>query len=700
MHMTKKEIFSIPNIMGYFRLILAPVYLVLYFHAKDTRGYMLAAAVLAVSALTDMLDGKIARRFNMVTELGKILDPVADKVTHGAVALSLSFRFPLMCYVLILFLVKETFMGVMGLYVMKRRGRMMDGAQWYGKLCTAVLFVLLLALLLNMNISWFRAGLLCVLCIAVMLFSLGCYVVFYARLLRGVPPEKNKISIRRTAVTAALSLAVLLVYDVSAALIAYGRQPELSLEQKKRIEEEFADWNGDAAYAESGTFADHGDAGGTAADRSADTSVSPTGEYAAVIEDNGQALLERVRLIGEAKERVILSTFDFHSDSSGRVMIGALLDAAERDVQVQVLVDGFDYWISMEWNPYFYALASHKNVEVRVYNRVSPLAPWRSMGRLHDKYLIADDDAYLLGGRNTYDYFLGDTAGHRNYDRDMLVQCREAGQDSSLARLKEYFEGVWNGGQCRTVHDRAGLADRLCVRRARETIDEDYARYIAEQGERLTEEDFATEVYPVERIALISNPIHTGVKEPLAWHALMTMMSQAKERVKIHTPYIICNEMMYDSLTELCGLVPNVLLMTNSVANNGNPFGASDYAANKQKILDTGLEVWEYEGGYSYHGKSILIDDDISIVGSFNMDMRSVYLDTELMLVIKSEEINRQLGGEMERYERAARCALTTGTGENAYENPYGVVPVTLTPKRKLRIWLVHTFGSWARFLF
>ncbi len=681
-------------------MILVPVYLVLYFHAKDTRGYMLAAAVLAVSALTDMLDGKIARRFNMVTSLGKILDPVADKVTHGAVALSLSFRFPLMCYVLILFLVKETFMGVMGLYVMKRRGRMMDGAQWYGKLCTAVLFVLLLVLLLNMNISWFQAGLLCVLCIAVMLFSLGCYVVFYARLLRGVPPEKNKISMRRTAVTAALLLVVLLVYDVSAALIAYSRQPGLSLEQKKRIEEEFADWGGDAAYAESGTSADHGDAGGTAADWSADTSVSPTGEYAAVIEDNGQALLERVRLIGKAKERVILSTFDFHSDSSGRVMIGALLEAAERDVQIQVLVDGFDYWISMEWNPYFYALASHKNVEVRVYNRVSPLAPWRSMGRLHDKYLIADDDAYLLGGRNTYDYFLGDTAGHRNYDRDMLVQCREAGRDSSLARLKEYFEGVWNGGQCRTVHDRAELADRLCVRRARETIDKDYARYIAEQGERLTGEGCAAEVYPVERIALISNPTHTGVKEPLAWHALMTMMSQAKERVKIHTPYIICNGMMYDSLTELCGLVPNVLLMTNSVANNGNPFGASDYAANKQKILDTGLEVWEYEGGYSYHGKSILIDDDISIVGSFNMDMRSVYLDTELMLVIKSEEINRQLDGEMERYERAARRALTTGTGENAYENPYGIVPVTLTPKRKLRIWLVHTFGSWARFLF
>ncbi len=68
--------------------------------------------------------------------------------------------------------------------------------------------------------------------------------------------------------------------------------------------------------------------------------------------------------------------------------------------------------------------------------------------------------------------------------------------------------------------------------------------------------------------------------------------------------------------------------MTNSVANNGNPFGSADYQKNRDRISSTGVTIWEYEGGYSYHGKSILIDDDISIIGSFNMDMRSVYLDT------------------------------------------------------------------------
>ena len=97
-------------------------------------------------------------------------------------------------------------------------------------------------------------------------------------------------------------------------------------------------------------------------------------------------------------------------------------------------------------------------------------------------------------------------------------------------------------------------------------------------------------------------------------------MKSADAKVKIHTPYIICNDYMYEGLTEVCDKVENVSLMTNSIGNNGNPFGSADYYVNKDKILNTGLEVWEYEGGYSYHGKSILIDDNISVIGSFNVD--------------------------------------------------------------------------------
>lgn len=134
----------------------------------------------------------------------------------------------------------------------------------------------------------------------------------------------------------------------------------------------------------------------------------------------------------------------------------------------------------------------------------------------------------------------------------------------------------------------------------------------------------------------------------------------------------------------------------NSVANNGNPFGTADYQKNRDKIRSTSVTIWEYEGGYSYHGKSILIDDDISIIGSFNMDMRSVYLDTELMLVIRSKEINAQLESAMMKYEQGARQVLADGQ----YANPYHVEPIALTPKRRRRVFVVRYLLGWLRFLF
>ena len=120
-------------------------------------------------------------------------------------------------------------------------------------------------------------------------------------------------------------------------------------------------------------------------------------ERAVIIEKNPEALLQRVRLIKNAKKEIILSTFAFQSDESGKLILGALHDAADRGVHIRLLVDGMESWIDMEGNPYFYGLSSHENVEIKLYNKANPLKPWKIMGRMHDKYLIADGKRYILG---------------------------------------------------------------------------------------------------------------------------------------------------------------------------------------------------------------------------------------------------------------------------------------------------------------
>ena len=172
---TAKEIFSIPNLMSYFRILLIPVFCVIYLNASSRTDFYIAAAVVLLSSLTDLFDGMVARKFNMVTELGKILDPVADKLTHAALALCLATRFPMMWILIALMVIKEGYMLIMGVKFLKK-GKMLDGACWFGKVCTAVLFVGLMILFLFPYCSATFSNSLILIMMAVMVLTLVMYI--------------------------------------------------------------------------------------------------------------------------------------------------------------------------------------------------------------------------------------------------------------------------------------------------------------------------------------------------------------------------------------------------------------------------------------------------------------------------------------------------------------------------------------------
>ena len=131
----KQEAFSIPNLLSYFRLLLIPLFIQLYMNENFTE----ALITLAASGLSDVIDGRVARKYNMVTDLGKVLDPVADKLTQCAMMFCVAMRYPAMWWLLGLHVVKELIMIVMGWYVLKKTDTV-NSAIWCGKLCTGVIY--------------------------------------------------------------------------------------------------------------------------------------------------------------------------------------------------------------------------------------------------------------------------------------------------------------------------------------------------------------------------------------------------------------------------------------------------------------------------------------------------------------------------------------------------------------------------------
>ena len=317
----KREYFSIPNLMGYFRILLIPIYLIVYIRADSVRDYQIAAGIMVLSFLSDFLDGKIARRFNMVTEFGKILDPIADKMTQGTLALSFTFRYPAMGVLLLLFLLKETIMGILGAYMM-HKGYRMGGAKMHGKICTAVLDLVMFLVLLLPNLPYLAVNLMVAVSVCVMAVSLCLYLRMYWNAWKQQKGSQEEIGAekRRSRKMVIVIIAAVLVLVALGAILPFARQPKVTEKTKKELEVEHF-------YSD-----------------------QPSGERAKVISDNGEALDERLRLISQAEEEIILSTFEFDSDTSGTQMIAALADAADRGVKVRVLVDGFPYLTTM-WQP-------------------------------------------------------------------------------------------------------------------------------------------------------------------------------------------------------------------------------------------------------------------------------------------------------------------------------------------------------------
>lgn len=144
----KKEIMTIPNLLSLFRLILIPVYVVMYLKATEPVHYYIAGGILAVSCLTDMVDGQIARRYNMISTVGKVLDPFADKLTQFTLAICLAVHYPVVWIMVSLIFVKEIFQLIAGI-VAYRKGMMLKGALLAGKICTTILFLSLIVMVLT-----------------------------------------------------------------------------------------------------------------------------------------------------------------------------------------------------------------------------------------------------------------------------------------------------------------------------------------------------------------------------------------------------------------------------------------------------------------------------------------------------------------------------------------------------------------------
>lgn len=174
-----KDLFKLPNILCYLRILMVPLFLHIYFTAETQRDYYMATGVVMASGITDFLDGQIARRCNMITDLGRIIDPVADKLMQLAMLVALTFKIPYMYLLVIYLIVKEAVTAAFGFICMKTVHRRLNGAKWYGKVCTALLYVVMLILVSFPQLDSVYQNTLLLVCAGGLTLSFVMYIRIY-----------------------------------------------------------------------------------------------------------------------------------------------------------------------------------------------------------------------------------------------------------------------------------------------------------------------------------------------------------------------------------------------------------------------------------------------------------------------------------------------------------------------------------------
>ena len=189
----RKEFLLIPNLLCYLRLLLLPVFAVLYCHSE----HVWATVTVLFSAFTDIADGFIARKFNMTSEVGKILDPLADKLTQAVVSGCLLIRYPMMWILFSIIIVKESFQAIGGILLF-RKLRKMRSSEWFGKLSTFIFYTVMAYLVLfgPSAASFWKSTLPILISAATMLLALVLYGYRFIQVVTGLKklPDQEAVA--------------------------------------------------------------------------------------------------------------------------------------------------------------------------------------------------------------------------------------------------------------------------------------------------------------------------------------------------------------------------------------------------------------------------------------------------------------------------------------------------------------------------
>jgi putative cardiolipin synthase len=343
-----------------------------------------------------------------------------------------------------------------------------------------------------------------------------------------------------------------------------------------------------------------------------------------ILDDPREAMQARADVIRQAKTRVTLLYFLARDDRVTLAVLALLRDARRRGVgDVRVIVDGSFHRIPK-------AVMAHlrdEGIEIRTYHPFDLHHPTWLLHRMHEKVIVADGERYITGGRNLDESYFGLSRKRNFLDRDVYVE------GASAADADRRFEELWASKDV----SRMGLhASRRAKRQAAEhlgdALQEMTAAGFIDPGQT---RDWTTGRKEIASVRFVPTP-RVGV-------VVVDALQSAKRSIVIESPYFIPPRFLRQMLVRKLAEGVRVTVLTNSIRSTDGLLPQAAYLQYRHELARAGIDFREYKGPDTLHSKSIVIDGRLAMIGSYNIDPRSHFLNTEVMCVVDDEALAREL---------------------------------------------------------
>lgn len=402
-----------------------------------------------------------------------------------------------------------------------------------------------------------------------------------------------------------------------------------------------------------------------------------TGVY--VLEKGAESLISRAWLSDKAEKTIDVQYFIFSADNIGLIAADYLIKAAERGVKVRILVD--DLMIDADGHELL-KLSAHKNLSIKIYNPNANIGKHFGQKlfnlitdfhgfnqRMHNKTFTVDGKIAITGGRNVADEYFGYDHEYNFRDRDVLLI---GGETKSISNSFELF---WN--------DSLSVPVQKLVKN-RETFDVNYSalheyacnpdNFVPQVRKRINEapilfrqQESTGKIKWIDNVEYITDvPGKNNEGDFLGGGGISTrklieLAKSANSSLVIQTPYLITTSVSENLFKALIDKGVDIKVLTNSLASNDNLEAFSGYQRVRNKLLKIGVKIYEFKPNakirqkvmsqvmekkldkmpiFGLHSKSMVIDNDITVIGTFNLDPRSANLNTESITIIPSKSIS------------------------------------------------------------